>query len=207
MKLLPLAALAAAAVLSTIMAADIVWNAHNSDAVGPWLEGSHPYLQSAVSLAHGGVYVLLGAALIQAGRSIDGGRVLVRVLRWIIIAGYAIFAALYGWTGIIDPGYTPDGLLGSVVNGAFLTSLLVPVVLGFALIRRRELRLPVMLLIAPVALLPLTIVLGMVGTWGHPGYMETAVNFGVALLCIAASTSANHDGRADSVPTIETAAA
>lgn len=197
MKLLPLAALAAAAVLSTIMAADIIWNAHNPDEAGPWMDGSHPYLRSALSLAHSGVYVLLAAALIQAGRSIDGRRVFVRVLRWIVIAGYAVFAAMYGWTGIVDPGYTPEGLLGAVVNGAFLTSLLVPVVLGFALIRRRDLRLPVILLIAPVALLPLTIVLGMIGAWGHPGYVETAVNFGVALLCVAASAASDGERPAE----------
>ena len=45
MKVLPLAALVAAAMLSALIVLDIVWNANNPDQVGPWLDaGGHPYL-------------------------------------------------------------------------------------------------------------------------------------------------------------------
>jgi hypothetical protein len=188
MKPLPLAALAAATALSTLIVLDIIWNAHNPDDVGPWLDAeSYSYLARYVGIVHAGVYTLLAAALIQAGRVIDAGRTLVRVLRWIIIAGYMVFAVMYGWIGIVDPAYDGTGVYEVVITAAFAVSLLLPIVLGFALIRRREFRVPAILLIAPVVLLPLTFILGALTDWGHPGYMETAVNFGVALLCIASA--------------------
>ena len=187
MKPLPLAALVAAAALSTLIALDVLWNAQVPDQVGPWLDAeAHPALARATAVAHTGLYALLVAALIRFGRAIDGGSRFVSVLRWIIIAGYAVFAILFGWI-IIDPGYDATGVYELAANLAFAVSLLVPIVLGFALIRRRVFRWPAMLLIAPIVLLPLTLLLQAFTDWAHPGYMETAVNFGVALLCVAAS--------------------
>ncbi|MRG59433.1 hypothetical protein GE115_06035 [Agromyces sp. CFH 90414] len=187
MRPLPIAALAAAAALSTVMAADIVWNANNPDQVGPWLDAeAHPYLVRASSLAHAGTYLLIGAALVRSGAAIDRSRRLVRVLRWILVAGYSVFAAMYAWMGFVDPSLELAESLQAVVNVAFLTSLVVPIVLGFALVRRRELRVPVVLLIAPLVLLPLTLLLGPTG-WAHPGYTETAVNLGLALLALLAT--------------------
>jgi hypothetical protein len=188
MKPLPLAALVAATVLSAFIVLDIIWNAHNPDDPGPWVDAvAYPYLVRYISIVHLGVYALLTAALIQAGRVIDGGRSFVRMLRWIIITGYMVFAVMYGWIGAVDPTYAGAGVFEVVINVAFIVSLLVPIVLGFALIRRREFRVPAILLIAPIVLLPLTLLLEAFTVWAHPGYMETAVNFGVALLCIASA--------------------
>ena len=81
-----------------------------------------------------------------------------------------------------------SGVYEILANVAFLVSLITPIVLGFALMRRREFRVPAILLIAPIVLLPLTFVLQAFTAFAHPGYTETAVNLGLALLCIAAST-------------------
>lgn len=187
MKPLPLAALVAAAALSTLIALDVLWNAQIPDQVGPWLDAeAHPALARATGVAHTVLYALLAAALIRFGPAIDGGRRYVSVLRWIIIAGYAVFAVLFSWI-IVDPGYDATGVYEIAANLAFAVSLLVPIVLGFALIRRRAFRVPALLLIAPIVLLPLTLLLQAFTDWAHPGYMETAVNFGVALLCVATS--------------------
>ena len=89
---------------------------------------------------------------------------------------------------IVNPAVDTDGVYEMVANVAFAVSLLLPIVLGFALIRRREFRVPAILLIAPLVLLPLTFVLEAFTAFAHPGYTETAVNFGLALLCVAASS-------------------
>ena len=47
MKLLPLAALVAAAMLSALIALDIVWNANNPDQIGPWLDAEDVSLSGA----------------------------------------------------------------------------------------------------------------------------------------------------------------
>ena len=67
-------------------------------------------------------------------------------------------------------------------------SLLLPIVMGSALIRRHELRVPSILLMSPIVVFPLVIVLNAFTTFGHPGYLETVVNFGLALLCLDASS-------------------
>jgi hypothetical protein len=188
MKLLPLAALVAAAMLSALIALDILWNANNPDQVGPWLDAqTHPYLVPVIGVIHAVLYALLAAALIQSGRTIDAGRRLIKVLRWTLIGCFALFAILYSIL-IVDPTFNTSGVYEILVTVAFAVSLLAPIVLGFALIRRREFRLPAILLVAPIVVLPLTLVLEAFTAFAHPGYMETVVNLGLALLCVAASS-------------------
>ncbi len=187
MKPLPLAALVAAAALSTLIALDIIWNAQHPDQLGPWVDAEgEPALARVTAVVHIALYALLAAALIRYGRAIDGGRRFVRVVRWIIAAGYAMFAVLFCWL-LIDPTFDADGVYGIVSTVAFAVTLLVPIVLGFALLRRREFRVPAILLIAPIVVFPLVLVLEGFTDYAHPGYLETVVNFGVALLCVAAS--------------------
>ena len=189
MKVLPLAALVAAAMLSALIVLDVVWNANNPDQVGPWLDAEgHPYLLPITGILHAAMYALLAAALIQSGRVIDGGRRFVRVLRWILISIFALFAGLFGVSTVDPSAADTSGVYEILANVAFAVSLIAPIVLGFALIRRREFRVPAILLIAPVVLLPLTFVLEAFTVFAHPGYTETAVNLGLALLCVAASS-------------------
>ena len=90
------------------------------------------------------------------------------------------------------------GCRGFFVNVAFAVSLIEPIVLGFALVRRHEFRVPAILLIVPVVVLPLTFVpkpslsslTRAIPRWG--------VNLGLALLCIAVhhcATSMHRPGR------------
>jgi hypothetical protein len=187
MKPLPLAALVAAASLSTLIALDIIWNAYNPDQPGPWVDGEgSPALARFLGGVHVALYALLAAGLIRYGVVIDGGRRFVRVVRWIVAMGYAMFAVLFVWL-LIDPTLSMDGVYVTISTVAFAATLLVPIALGFGLIRRREFRVPSILLIAPVVVFPLVLLLEAFTDWAHPGYLETVVNFGVALLCVAAS--------------------
>jgi peptidoglycan/LPS O-acetylase OafA/YrhL len=210
MKPLPLAGLVAAASLSTLIVLDIIWNASNPDQPGPWVdaEGS-PALARFLSGVHVALYALLAAGLIRYGRVIDGGRRFVTVIRWIIAAGYAVFAVLFAWL-MINSTMSVDGVYATLSTVAFAATLLVPIVLGFGLIRRREFRVPSILLIAPLVVFPLVLLLEAFTDWAHPGYLETVVNFGVALLCVAASASPPADERRSTdtaIPSTEAAAA
>jgi hypothetical protein len=104
----------------------------------------------------------------------------------VVVAGFALFGVLYTGLGIFDPRLEPTGVAAAAVTVAFIATLLLPILLGFALIRRRDFRVPVVSLLAPLVVFPLTLVLDAVSTWAHPAYPETVVNFGVALLVVAA---------------------
>jgi len=186
MKPLPLAALAAAASLTTLIALDIVWNAGSSE-LGPWVDPERfPALARVTIVVHAVLYVLLASALITYGRAIDMGRRFVGVIRWTIAAGYGIFATLFTWLAF-NPTFDTEGVVSILSTVAFAVTLIVPIVLGFAVVRRREFRVAAILLTAPVVVLPMVMVLEAFTEWAHPGYLETVVNVGVALLCVAAS--------------------
>lgn len=192
MRLLPIAALVGATVMSTIALTDAIWAANLPGTPSPWsAEAGTDFMLRGVGFGHAVPYLLLAAVLIQAGPVIDVGRRFVAVVRWILIVGFALFGILFGWNAIVDPHGEASELVSLISTGAFIVTLLVPIVLGFALIRRRELRLSVLFLIAPVLLFPLTLLLGMISTWGHPAYLETAVNFGVALLALTVAWPAH----------------
>ncbi|GGE82845.1 hypothetical protein [Mycetocola zhadangensis] len=187
MKILPLAALCGAASLATIALTDALWRANMPDTPSAWsLEDGPEFMLRGLALAHGIAYALFAAVLIRGGRTIDGGRRFPRIVRWVIVSGFAVFGILYTGLGFLDVRYAPTGIFEIATTAAFIATLLVPVLLGVALLRRREFRVPVVFLLSPVAVLPLTLVLATVSTWAHPAYLETVVNSGVALLGIAA---------------------
>ena len=77
-------------------------------------------------------------------------------------------------SGTVDPSVADtSGAYEILANIAFAVSLITPPVLGFALIRRHEFRVPAIMLIALLVLLPLTFVLEAFTVFAHPGYTET----------------------------------
>ncbi|MGM1028904.1 MAG: hypothetical protein ACQEWM_03415 [Actinomycetota bacterium] len=183
MKPLPIAALAAASALAMLVALDVLWNAHDGT-VGPWLDGAqHPELARLSGVVHAVVYGLLIACLIRSGPSVDAGRRFVRIVRWILVASYALMLVPFAWLAVGDPTGSVAPAIETATSIAFVVNLLLPIALGLALIRRRALRVPALLLLSPLVLLPLTIALEAFTAYAHPGYMETAVNVGLALLC------------------------
>ena len=187
MKILPLAALCGAASLATIALTDALWRANMPDTPSVWSSEDGPeFMLRGLALAHGIAYALFAAVLIRGGRAIDGGRRFPRIVRWVIVSGFVAFGILYTWLGLSDVRSAPTGIVEIVATAAFIATLLIPVLLGFALIKRREFRVPVVFLLSPLAVFPLTLVLEAVSTWAHPAYLETVVNFGVALLGVAA---------------------
>jgi hypothetical protein len=187
MKLLPIAALSGAASLATIALTDALWRANLPNSPSVWsVEEGPDFMLRGVCLAHGIAYLLFAAVLVRGGRAIDGGRWLPRIVRWVLVVGYALFSTVYTSVGLLDPRDAPTGIVEVVTTVVFIITLLLPIVLGFTLVRRRDFRVPALFLLAPIVVFPLTLLLAAVSTWAHPAYLETVVNFGVALLGVAA---------------------
>jgi hypothetical protein len=205
MKVLPIAALVGATVMSSIALSDAIWVGNLPETPSPWTAGPE-FLLRLVDFGHAVPYLLLAAVLIRLGARIDAGRKFVCIVRWALVVGFGIFGLTFGWGAIADPGGKPSGVAEILLSVAFVATFLVPIVLGFSLIRRKELRLPVILLISPVVLLPLIIAVGSFSTWAHPAYLETAINFGVALLALAVAWPAESRGRVPAgTPEMQTA--
>jgi len=86
---------------------------------------------------------------------------------------------------------TVGGPLGMVADIASLVMLLGPTALGITMLVQGERAPSAFLMSASVPALCLMILLGLVAPhWAHPAYMETVVNFGLALLGVGASRTA-----------------
>jgi hypothetical protein len=78
-----------------------------------------------------------------------------------------------------------------VANVVFLVMLLGPPALGITVLVQGERTPSAFLMAACVPALGLLILLGFVAPdWAHPAYLETVVNFGLALLGVGASRTA-----------------
>jgi hypothetical protein len=77
---------------------------------------------------------------------------------------------------------------GAIAGIAFLVMFVVGAVLGAVLLRRPDVRLPAALMVSVVPLIGLTFAVeALAPGWGHPGYAETALYMGIALLGLTAA--------------------
>ena len=121
----------------------------------------------------------------QAGR-IDAGSRPRCWLRRLLQADLAAGAAVSAITVVLTP-FSPSGpiqeMLGAVGGGAFILAFVLGAALGLTLIRRPELRPAAVCLSSIAALIPLTILMGILQSrWTHIAYAETALYIGIALL-------------------------
>ena len=181
MTTLQRAALTGALLTSAIALGDAVWQA-TSDAPAPWTPGEGiGWVARTGEGVHGVTYALLAAALVVAGGRVDAGRRAVRVLRMLLVVDLGLLAIAYcssAALGVVGG----EGVVGAVMGVAFIALFVLAVALGVVLLTRRATRVSAAWWLAsPVALIPLTVLAGTVG-WAHPGYVETAVYLGLALL-------------------------
>jgi hypothetical protein len=135
---------------------------------------------TAVGVLLTALYGLLVAVLVRSGAAIDAGRRPVRVVRIMLVADLAVLAAVFV-IGLVRTRH--DGPLSAVAGVAFLLAFLLGAVLGALLLHRPELRTAALLLLAPLAVLPLTILVGLkFPDWGDPAFAEAALYLGLALL-------------------------
>ncbi len=147
-----------------------------------------PWLANLGSAVHILAYVAFIAVMLRFGTVIDAGRRVRTALRWPLIVAYGVIAVVLTAMEVTN---TVGGPLGMVANVVFLVMLLGPPALGVTMLLQGERTPSAYLMTASVPALGLTIVLGLVAPdWAHPAYMETVVNFGLALLGVGVTTTA-----------------
>jgi hypothetical protein len=179
-------ALGAAVVLSVVSIADAVLRA-TSDVAPVWDdEVGTTWVVVASNLLLVATFALLAAVLVRDAEGIDEGSGAVRWVRRLLAADLAVLA-----TGFVFVSFVDLGVFGAVAGVAFLAMFLLGAVLGGLLLRRRDVRLPAALMVAVVPLIGLAFAAeALAPGWGHPGYAETALYLGIALLGLAVTQGA-----------------
>ena len=172
-------ALFAAASLSAVSIYDAIY--HGLTGRGSFASDHGPqWGQVASSALLALTFAILAAVLVRAGNSLDGSRTPVRATRRLLIADLAVLASVFATQIML--GRIPTAL-EAVAGIAFLLMFVLGPALGAMLIGAPAHRLPALLMMAPLALLPGMLLLGLLApTWSHPGYAESALYIGIALL-------------------------
>ena len=183
------AALAAAVAGSTISIADAVYTGATGH-TAPWDDPAAPgWATAAVNTLIVVIFVLLAAVLVRAAGRIDGNSRVVPWVRRLLAADLAVLAGVLA-VGVVLDGF--PGPLEILAGVGFLLMFLLGVTLGICLLRDPGLRGPAVLLTSPLLLLPLAMLASVLAPgWDHPGYAETALYLGLALL--GTTTGDQHD--------------
>ncbi|UOY03254.1 hypothetical protein [Blastococcus sp. PRF04-17] len=180
MRNLERAALGAAVALSVLSVGDAVLRGV-SDAVLPWDdEAGTTWGIVATNLLMVATFGLLAAVLVRNARGIDDGSGARRWVRRLLATALAVLSVGYLVVSVVDADAA-----GIVAGVTFLLMFVLGVVLGALLLRRPEVRLPAVLMVSVVPLIGLAFAVeALAPGWGHPGYAETALYLGIALLGI-----------------------
>jgi hypothetical protein len=183
MKQLERAALGAAVVLSVVSIGDAVLRA-TSDSAPPWDdEAGTTWVIVATNLLMAATFALLAAILFRNAERIDEGSGAVRWIRRLLAVDLAVLGTGFVFVSVFEAEF-----FGAVAGITFIAMFVLGAALGATLLRRPDVRLPAVLLIAVVPLIPLTFALeALAPGWGHPGYAETALYMGIALLGLSAA--------------------
>jgi hypothetical protein len=174
------AAMAAAIIGSAVSIGDAVYRGVVGHDAAQDDQTAQSWTVVAVSLVLTAAFGLLAAVLVQNAERIDGSSRFVRWVRRLLLGDLALLSAIFAVATALAK--TPDAL-AALAGIAFVLMFLLSLVLGGTLVWRRELRLPAVLMMAPLALVPLAGLVGEIAPdWAHPGYAETALYLGLALL-------------------------
>ena len=181
-------ALVGAALSSGIALTDAVTYGVTGD-WGPFSEeaGSTPVLVVGTVL-HGLTYLALAQVLVREGPRFAGAGRLARATRWLLLGSLVVLAAAFVTVVPVTVAYdVTEGLFydasGVVSTIAFLGLILGSLVLGLAMLRNGALGVGARLLSLLLPVFAATLLLGWLApVWAHPGYLETVVYVGLALL-------------------------
>ena len=195
MRQLERAALGAAVALSVLSVGDAILRA-TSDTVPPWDdEAGTTWGIVSTNVLMTVTFGLLAAVLVRNAGGIDAGSGVRRWFRRLLAVDLAVLACGYVLVSVLDPA-----VAGGVAGVAFLVMFVLGALLGGALVRRTDVRLPAALMLAPVPLIALAFALEAVAPgWGHPGYAETALYLGIAMLALAVAPRTAGDAREHAV--------
>jgi len=177
-------ALGAAVASSVLSLGDAVLRA-TSDTVPPWDdEQGTAWGTSGVGILLGVTFALLTAVLVRNATAIDGGSGARRWIRRALAVDLGILAA-----GSLVATVVESEVVGGAAGVTFLAMFVLGEALGLGLLGRPETRVPGALMASATPVIGLTFALeALAPGWGHPGYAETVLYLGIALLGIAATT-------------------
>lgn len=162
-------------------------------------DSTMPALAEVGGVIHGLNYTALTVILVLLARAAT-----TRAQRWLARLLAAAIGVLAVSFLIIDPIAAATGLTAaveafSIVTGiAFLLMFLLAFLLGLALRRRAELRVPAILLIGIGPVVLLTVLVGALGSdFAHPAYAETLVNLAVVMLALPSNETQPTSSAAD----------
>jgi hypothetical protein len=146
-----------------------------------WDDASgHRWAIAAVNVLLIALFAVLVAVVVQQADRIDGAS---RPARWIrrpLLVDLAVLAGVFVIGTVLGRYPAPVELVAGI---AFMLMFLLGAGLGLSLLRRRDLRVAAILLSAPLALIPVAaLVDALAPGWGHPGYAESALYLGLAIL-------------------------
>jgi len=175
--------LGAAVALSVLSIGDAILRA-TTEAVPPWDdEGGTTWGTVTVGVLMAVTFGLLAAVLIRNATWIDRGSAPRRWIRRVLVADMAVLTAGSVMAPVVD-----SAVIGASAGFTFLLMFVVGAALGVALLRRTDSRIPALLMASSVPVLGMTFALEALATgWGHPGYAETALYLGIALLGLTAA--------------------
>jgi peptidoglycan/LPS O-acetylase OafA/YrhL len=183
MRQLERAALGAAVALSVVSIGDAIVRG-TTDWTPPWDdENGATWALVTTNLLMMVTFGLLAAVLVRNAERIDSGSGAVRWIRRVFAADLAVLA-----TGYLLVSVVGSGAFGAIAGIAFLVMFVLGAVLGGVLLRRPDVRMPAALMVAVVPIIGLTFALeALAPGWGHPGYAETSLYLGIALLGLTAA--------------------
>ncbi len=158
----------------------------------------------AAGLVHGLTYAALSWVLIGERTRLERTNGFVRTLRYVLLASLGVLAAGFVLVApVLQIAHVPPtdpraAAWGWIAGIGFAGMILACLLLGIAVLRSNPLGYGGRLLGLLVPALGVTVLLGFLASdWAHPGYVETIVYFGVALLGVgaAADRTTKIDGR------------
>jgi hypothetical protein len=187
-------ALIGAALTSTIALSDAVMHGVTSRNLIMSDNSGHTGWIVTGDLVHGFTYAALLWVLIRERTRFERANRFTRALRYVLIASLGVLAA--GFV-LVDPvlqitkvrfispfGTAWEWMASIGFAGMILSSLL----LGIAVLRNNPLGYGGRLLGLLVPVLGVSVLLGFVASdWAHPGYVETIIHFGVAMIGVRAA--------------------
>ena len=148
----------------------------------------------AMILVHGFTYAALSWVLIRERAQLDQANRFARAVRYVLLASLGVLALGFVLVAPVMeiakvPPTGPVGIAwGWIASIGFAGMIISSLLLGVAVLRNNPLGYGGRLLLLLVPVLGVTVLLGFIDShWAHPGFVETIIHFGVALIGVRAA--------------------
>lgn len=195
-------ALIGATLTSTIALSDAVVHGVTGRNLVPADNSGHTGWIVAGGLVHAFTYAALSWVLISERAQLERANRLARGLRYVLIASLGVLAAGFFLVApVLQIAHVPPtgplpAVWGWIASIGFAGMILSCLLLGIAVLRSNPLGYGGRILGLLVPALVVTVLLGFAALdWAHPGYVETVLYFGVALIgvrAVSGSTTQTH---------------